>query len=381
MENSKSQMAQDTAADGDTTANNTLETSVKGAAREQRDGLGARPIGRILVLSLDEPAGNAMREVRDALENAGHTVAAASFEQWRAALASTQPDAVVLEAADITTAGQLSRALRSENHRLSILAVLPSDDKWDLAQTMWADLQYEGADDFICANHVKTVLGARMAVMLRLAQVGHELVAVRDRLARHMQIDETTQLLNRRFFFQNSHRECSRARRYGNELSCLMIDIDFLDDIQKKFGYACVEYVLRAVAYTVRQWTRDSDIAGRFSDRKFAVLLPETDVEGATTVREKILEALEESRFEWEGEEVPVAVSIGESQRRVEMSSPDVNAPSETISEEFGAEPLSVREELAALLEDADAALSVARRATLRPAVFTPYSPGIEESA
>ena len=351
------------------------------SGRNPDDHLGARPIGRVLVLALDEPAGDAMRAVQNALEDAGHTVSVASFEQWRAALASTKPDAVVFEAADITTAGQLSRALRGENKRVSILAVLPSDENWEHAQAIWSDLQYEGADDFVCANHVKTVLGARMGVLLRLAQVGNSLDAARDRLARHMQIDETTQLLNRRFFFQNSHRECSRARRYGNSLSCLMIDIDFLDDIQKKFGYACVEYVLRAVAYTVRQWTRDSDIAGRFSDRKFAVLLPETDVEGATTVREKILEALEESQFEWGGEEVPVVVSVGESQRQLERSSPDANAPSEALSEDSGAEPLSVREELAALLEDADAALSVARRATLRPAVFTPYSPGIDESA
>jgi diguanylate cyclase (GGDEF)-like protein len=374
-------MAEYSAAEKTAASDAALRMGEKSAQQAHGDGLGARPIGRVLVLSLDEPANAAMSEVRAALEDAGHTVSSASFEKWRVALADAEPDAVVLEAADISTSGQLARALRGETPRLSILAILPDDGNWELAQTIWADLQYEGADDFICANHVKNVLGARIAVLLRLAQVGYELDASRDRLARHMQIDETTQLLNRRFFFQNSHRECSRARRYGNALSCLMIDIDFLDDIQKKFGYACVEYVLRAVAYTVRQWTRDSDIAGRFSDRKFAVLLPETDVEGATTVREKILEALEESRFEWEGEVVPVVVSIGESQRQLERSSPDANAPSETLPDESSAEPLSVREELAALLEDADAALSVARRATLRPAVFTPYSPGIEASA
>jgi diguanylate cyclase (GGDEF)-like protein len=374
-------MAENLASEETVISDAALQLGEKSSEQGQDGGLGARPLGRVLVLSLDEPAGAAMREVRAVLEDAGHTVTASSFEQWHAALESAEPNVVVFEAADRTTSGQLARALRGEKQRLSILAVLPDDDRWDIVEAIWSDLQYEGADDFICANHAKNMLGARISVLLRLAQLGYDLDASRDRLARHMQIDETTQLLNRRFFFQNSHRECSRARRYGNALACLMIDIDFLDDIQKKFGYACVEYVLRAVAYTVRQWTRDSDIAGRFSERKFAVLLPETDVEGATAVREKILEALEESQFEWNGEEVPVVVSVGESQRQVERSSPDAHAPSETLPEEFGAEPLSVREELAALLEDADAALSVARRATLRPAVFTPYSPGIEQSA
>ncbi len=369
-------MAQNTAVSDDDS-----QLAPNSGTRGHGDGLGARPVGRVLVLSLDEPANRAMSEVHSALEAAGHNVVASSFEKWRAAMAGAEPDAVVMEAADITTAGQLARALRVENKRLSILAVLPDDDHWELAQAIWAELQYEGADDFICANYAENVLGARMVVLLRLAHVGRELDVVRGRLSRHMQIDETTQLLNRRFFFQSSHRECSRARRYGNSLSCLMIDVGFLDDIQKKFGYACVDYVLRAVAYIVRQWTRDSDIAGRFSDRKFAVLLPETDVEGATSVREKILEALEESQFEWEGKEVPVVVSIGESQRQLELSSPDTHAPSEALPEDFGAEPLSVREELAALLEDADAALSVSRSATLRPAVFTSYSPGVQKSA
>ena len=359
---------------------------VRSEATQQDGALGAGAVGRVLVVALDVPLSGAMMRLREALEAAQHTVATASFEEWRAALPGTRPDIVVLEAADELTSTQACRALRAADARLAILAV-STDEKDSLRQSsaqssaeaaLWASLQSAGADDFITASAPVGTLILRLEVLLRLVQLGRELDASRARLARHMQIDETTQLLNRRFFFQNSHRECSRARRYGHALSCLMIEINYLDELSKKFGYACGEYVLRAVAYTVRQWTRDSDIAGRFSDTKFVVLLPETDVDGATSVREKILDAIDAGRFEWEGEQIPVSVSIGESERQRELSSPDAHSPSETLPDEFGSAPLSVREELAALLEDADAALNVARRACLRPTIFTPYTPGIE---
>jgi hypothetical protein len=162
------------------------------------------------------------------------------------------------------------------------------------------------------------------------------------------------------------------------------------------------------VAYTVRQWTRDSDIVGRFSERKFAVLLPETDIEGAVAVREKMLNAISAGRFVWQEEELPISVSIGEAERRYERpvaigsTPPTTGAENSTATmmatgaasggaasggatdeespdgflDEVESEPISVREELATLLEDADAALNVARRASLRPGIFVQYTPG-----
>lgn len=370
--------------------------------------LGARVAVRVLVIARNaaaedaaarEAAGvEAMPRLRAWLEAAGHTVSVAPISQWQDAAAATHPDLVLLEIGESASheaapadALEICRALKTETPRLLILAVVPagiSAASEEQTSALWSSLRAAGADDFVFSDLSRAALEARVLLMARLFEAAREAENGIEQLARHTQVDETTQLLNRRFFFQNAHRECSRARRYGHVMACLMVDIDYLDEMNKTFGYGCVEYVLRAVAYTVRQWTRDSDISGRFNERKFVVLLPETDIEGATAVREKILGALEESQFAWEGKELPISVSIGESERRHERpvaasTSPDEKSASEIDSnsedpafDEMGTEPLSVREELASLLEDADGALNVARRATLRPGIFVQYTPG-----
>lgn len=343
--------------------------------------LGARASCRVLIVQLDSQPGSAMKRLVEIFTSVGHEVVVTEYSKWRLALKEKAADVILIEVANESSAVQVCRAIRADSTHHAILAIFSQEDAVDASS--WANLQFAGADDFTYANASRSVLLTRVGVLLRLVQEHRELELTRERLAHQMRWDETTQLLNRRFFFHNAHRECARARRYGHELSCLMIDIDYLDEIHKKFGYTCVEYVLRTVSTMVRRWIRDSDIAGRFSERKFAILLPETGVEGATIVRERILKALKESVYEWGGEEIPVNVSIGEAQRRVDIllkdASESVEAP-KVLPEATQERSVSVREELASLLEDADAALNVARRASLRPEIFTPYSQGLQDS-
>jgi diguanylate cyclase (GGDEF)-like protein len=358
--------------------------------------LGANAAVRVLIVAqyagegeaaLRAAAGmDAMPPLQSILEAAGYLVSAASPAQWQQAASVLRPVRVLVEASTrADEAAEICRALKSESATRPILAVLPEGGDEEARRAQWRAVRKAGADDFVTTSVTRDALVARVLLLSNFAAALCENEAAEERLARHMQIDESTQLLNRRFFFQSAHRECSRARRYGHYLSCLMVDIEYLDDVAKTFGYACVEYVLRSVAYAVRQWTRDSDVAGRFNERKFVVLLPETDIEGAVAVREKILNAIAESSYSWEERELPISVSIGEAERHYERlfggesTSPDEEGESvEVPFDESGAEPLSVREELAALLEDADAALNVARRSSLRPDIFVQYTPGSE---
>lgn len=351
--------------------------SEEGAALDNSGILGARAIGRVLLVTEAADAGSAAATLKGALESSGHTVTVATPDQCLAEVSISRADLVMLEVHDLARASQLCRLLRRKDSRVAIMALLEPAS----ASATWPDLQAAGFDDWTDADVSPVSIEARIGVLLRLAQTGRDLDGARSRLARYMQVDETTQLLNRRFFFQNAQREASRARRYGHALACLMIDIDYLDDMNKTFGYASVEYVLRAVAYTVRQWTRDSDICGRFNERKFVVLLPETDIEGAISVRGKILDALDESKFEWEGQSLPVNVAVGEAERKIGATVTDLHAPEESLGDESDAEPLSTREELAALLEDADAALSVAKSSNKRPGIFVPYMPSSDKAA
>jgi diguanylate cyclase (GGDEF)-like protein len=362
-------------------------------AQEESAERSARAAVRVLIVAQFAGAKDAalraaagldpMPPLRGVLEAANYIVSAAPPAQWQPAVGALRPSLVVLEASTpIEESAAICRAMKSESAIRPLLVILPGKDE-AAEEAQWSALRAAGADDFITATASRDALEARVSLLARLSVALRENQEMQEHLARHMQIDETTQLLNRRFFFQSAQRECSRARRYGHALSCLMVDIEYLDDVARMFGYGCVEYVLRAVAYAVRQWTRDSDVIGRFNERKFVVLLPETDIEGAVAVREKILNAISESQYSWEGRDIPISVSIGEAERRYERLYGEGSTPAaeeetgdETALDESGPGPLSVREELASLLEDADAALNVARRSSLRPNIFVQYTPG-----
>ena len=232
-------------------------------------------------------------------------------------------------------------------------------------------LQEAGAGAFLSADASPLEVASRLQSAVDLCRTRNEIADLRAQITRSLRIDETTGVMTRRFFFQSAHRECARARRYGHPLSCLMVEVDHYRRLCARFSDPTGENVLRSVAAIIGQWTRDSDIIARFGDAKFVVLLPETDIDGATGAREKLLKALSEHPWRKDDAEIPVSVSVGEAQ--LEQATHfrfDIENSSE--SDDMGETALSTREAMAGLLEDADAALSIARKGARMPEIFVP---------
>jgi adenylate cyclase len=101
--------------------------------------------------------------------------------------------------------------------------------------------------------------------------------------------DELTQLANRRLFNQTLDREWRRLTRSRTYLSLILCDIDFFKLYNDTYGHpkgdACLQQVARAIATCVG---RPADVASRYGGEEFAILLPETDEDGAIAVAEKI---------------------------------------------------------------------------------------------
>ena len=93
--------------------------------------------------------------------------------------------------------------------------------------------------------------------------------------------DELTQVLNRRGFFLLAQREIGRARRHGETLAAIMLDIDHFKHINDTYGHATGDHVLQIVARRCRGTLRDVDIFGRYGGEEFALLLPKTPRRGA----------------------------------------------------------------------------------------------------
>lgn len=131
---------------------------------------------------------------------------------------------------------------------------------------------------------------------------------------KHMSItDPLTGLFNRRHFESNLDREYSRAKRYKNELSFAIIDIDFFKKINDTYGHSCGDYVLKEVAYIISNTFRISDMVFRYGGEEFVVILTETPLENSIIPLERLRKAVEASKFVFNKQEIKVTVSIGAS--------------------------------------------------------------------
>ena len=93
--------------------------------------------------------------------------------------------------------------------------------------------------------------------------------------------DELTGLANRRSFLQRLENEVERAQRYGHSLSVALIDLDHFKQVNDQFGHGSGDEVLRRIATNILSAFRHSDLVSRYGGEEFAVLMPNTDLNGA----------------------------------------------------------------------------------------------------
>lgn len=124
--------------------------------------------------------------------------------------------------------------------------------------------------------------------------------------------DGLTGLYNRREFEDRLREEVQRARRYGKPLSVMLLDIDHFKNINDRYGHQAGDEALIAVADLIRLSARPMDAVCRYGGEELAVILPETDENGAGIVAERIRAAIADSLTTTsEGNEIQMTVSIG----------------------------------------------------------------------
>jgi diguanylate cyclase (GGDEF)-like protein len=129
-----------------------------------------------------------------------------------------------------------------------------------------------------------------------------------DRLAR---IDPLTDAANRRHFHACLEAELARAGRYGRECSLVIIDIDHFKQINDRHGHAGGDDALRHFVQITREQLRTQDELGRLGGEEFAVLFPETGLESAMAVTERIRRAVEATPARFGDVRIPMTASFG----------------------------------------------------------------------
>ena len=133
-----------------------------------------------------------------------------------------------------------------------------------------------------------------------------------DRIRELVIKDDQTESYNRRHMDRFLLDEIERARRYGTTLSVIFLDLDNLKEVNSQYGHAAGSLALRELSTRVITMIRGSDKVFRYGGDEFCVVLPETDVEGALELAERLRVTIASRPFSVEpGAEVSLSASFG----------------------------------------------------------------------
>jgi len=165
--------------------------------------------------------------------------------------------------------------LRGDQHALTLRSfeVQVADGRWILASQQAHD---NGMIVMICTDVTQN------------KQTELALQSAHDVLERLAMTDELTGLPNRRHFFSALEKEYARIVRHGHVACLAILDLDFFKRVNDKHGHAAGDEVLKHFAGMLRDHLRNEDIMGRIGGEEFAVLMPETNQDGARAMLERM---------------------------------------------------------------------------------------------
>ncbi len=150
-------------------------------------------------------------------------------------------------------------------------------------------------------NEQEIALAGLVANQISLAVAKSELVVM----------DTLTRLYNRRGLIDLGSRELERSQRYGDPLSAILFDIDLFKQVNDQHGHEIGDQVLKAIAKYARQNVRVSDLVGRYGGEEFVILLPETSLEEARQLAERLCLIVSSTPIATTKVELSITISLG----------------------------------------------------------------------
>lgn len=132
-----------------------------------------------------------------------------------------------------------------------------------------------------------------------------------EELLRLASTDPLTGAFNRREFTAIAEREALRANRYHHPLSILMLDIDHFKRLNDTYGHGAGDKALQRFTMICTNALRNVDVFGRWGGEEFVAMLPETDIQGATVIAERLRKLTAENLLTYNDHKINFTVSIG----------------------------------------------------------------------
>jgi diguanylate cyclase (GGDEF)-like protein len=152
--------------------------------------------------------------------------------------------------------------------------------------------------------------GANNKLQAVSALLGPSLTAL-ERLRHEARRDPLTGIPNRGAFEESLDRQLRLARRHETPVSILLLDVNRFKEVNDTFGHPAGDSVLRTLAERVLETIRETDLFCRFGGDEFALLLPQTDRDGAAVAARRISETLRNKPAELGSQQIPLSAGIG----------------------------------------------------------------------
>ena len=136
--------------------------------------------------------------------------------------------------------------------------------------------------------------------------------------------DGLTKVANKRRLMDFLDREVARASRYGSRLSLAILDVDLFKNVNDQYGHPAGDMVLEQMAAAMSGIVRREQLLARYGGEEFAVVMPELDREELGAFCEKLRATVENERFEFRGERLPVTISVGAAMFDAPMTRDDL---------------------------------------------------------
>lgn len=160
----------------------------------------------------------------------------------------------------------------------------------------------------------KEVQSELIQTHVQLRQQTQNLENAKKELQELANSDPLTSLYNRRYLMSIGNNIMHLAMRDKTQFCLVMIDIDNFKTVNDTFGHSCGDEVIKRVASKLIELTRQSDIVSRYGGEEFALVFPETNIDGAQIISEKIRECIENEVVICEEKSLKFTISIGVSE-------------------------------------------------------------------
>ena len=243
--------------------------------------------------------GRALRmAMASVIEDAGHNaVQAEDGEKSLEILSERMVDLIFMDVEMPGISGfEATTKIRAElgDHWIPIIFLTGKSDDASYLEGIEA-----GGDDYLVKPVSPIIMSAKITAMKRIVDMRNELNKLNEELELLSQIDGLTQLYNHRTFMSFAQDQWALAMRNNTSLALLMLDIDHFKLFNDFYGHPSGDQCLKQIAQTLKGVAqRPTDTVGRYGGEEFIILLPDTDLEGAILIGEKIKQAISDLNIE-----------------------------------------------------------------------------------